>query len=165
MRLEAFREALLADARGDARRHRDAADRDVQQRLAAAAQGADDARGRATREGRDAAELETRRRRAEARRRARAEVLGARREALDDLRRLVLDRLGDRRDTPAYTTMLDRLERAARHRLDDAARIDRHPDGGGLVAHADGRSIDYRLPTLVDLALAEMGEGVEELWR
>lgn len=165
MNLDAFRRSVLTEAREDARRELDSADDEVRHHVtdaqAQAARLVDSAR----REGREAAELETRRRRSEARRGARERVLHARRDALEQLRRRVLELLLERRGSVAYRGLLDRLETTARNQLAGSVEIERTPDGGGLVAHVDGRRVDYRLPVLVDSALEGLGTQLEELWR
>jgi vacuolar-type H+-ATPase subunit E/Vma4 len=165
MTLDAFRAALLAQARQTARQQIDEAERDARERVRDARQRAvrvlDDARE----QGRQAAEHETRRLRAQARQEGREARLRTRRDTLAELRRRTLARLEEQRDTPAYQDLLDRLERLAREQLGSDAEVDTEPDEGGLVARAGGRRVDYRLPAVVDRALQDMGDELEELWR
>lgn len=162
VRLDAFRNAVLADARSEAERTFEAAARDAEATLAEARRRAEQLIEQARREGRDAAERETRRRRIDARRQARALVLRERRRALDRLRDTVLERL---RDGATYERLEAVLVQQAQRQLGANAKIERHGDAGGLVAYSDGRRVDYRLPVLVERAIDELGSRLEDLWR
>ena len=51
-----------------------------------------------------------------------------------------------------------------RAQLGAGATITRDPPGeGGVVAEAAGRRVDYTLPALARLALADLGKPIEEL--
>lgn len=163
--LGAFHDAIVAEARADAQRSRDAAEHDVRRWVADAQQEADRQLERARGEGRVAAELETRRRRSEARRHARERVLHTKRAALDDLRHRALELLRAQHDSGEYARMLDRLEQTSRSQLTGEVEVDRDPSGGGLAAHVDQRRVDYTLPVLVDAELSAMGARLQELWR
>lgn len=165
VRLHTFRAAILDEAREHARKETADAERAARQLMQDAQRQAEQRRERARRQGRQMAERKTRRRRVEARRHAREMRLRARRETLDQLRQRVLERLDEQRDTPAYRALLERWERLARRQLGDDAAIDTKLDVGGLVAHAGGRRVDYRLPVVVDRVLEDMGSELEELWQ
>lgn len=159
------RHALLADAEADAERI-----------VAEAERAADELVGEAER-GADAA-IENSRRHAEASRRAQADqaLARARREAhliiqqaRADLRRQLVDRIQTAaeslRDDARYPALLDHLEDLARSQLGDDALIQRDPvPGGGIVATAGGRRVDYRLHVLADRALDAIADEVEGLW-
>jgi vacuolar-type H+-ATPase subunit E/Vma4 len=163
--LEPVRDALLADADADAERI-----------VAEAERAADELVDEAERDA-DAA-IENSRRHAEASRRARADqaLARARREAhlaiqqaRADLRRQLVDRVHTAaegmRDDPRYPALLDHLEDLARSQLGDDAVIQRDPvPGGGIVATAGGRRVDYRLHVLADRALDAIADDVDVLW-
>lgn len=164
MTLDAFRDAVLGDARHHARRLTEDADEQARQRIEDAERQATQLRDRARQEGQEAAERELRRRRAGVHRQAREQVLVARRAALDQLRTAALDRLADRLAAGQDDTLQQHLEELARRQLGDAAELEIDPEGG-VVGRADGRCVDYRFPTLVDRAIRQLGTEVEELWR
>lgn len=163
MKLDTFRDAVMREAREEAGRLLDAAERDARRVLDEARERADDLVERARREGREAAEREMRRRRAEAQREARTRVQEARRDAVDHLRRRGLELLRERRGTEEYAGLMERLGATARDQLGSGVRIETGDDG--LVASVDGRRVDYRLPALVDRLMEELGGELEELWR
>ena len=164
MTLDAFRDAVLGDARRHARRLTGDAEQQARDRVDDAQRQAEDLRDRARQEGREAAERELRRRRAGVRRQAREEVLRARQDALERLRAEALHRLADGAAADTDTSLDQRLEELVRRQLGAGAELESDPDGG-VVGRADGRCVDYRLPTLVDRAIRELGGEVEELWR
>jgi vacuolar-type H+-ATPase subunit E/Vma4 len=161
--LEAFRDAVLAEARASARALTDEADREARERIEEATRRADQQRERARHQGRETAERAAHRERSRVRRQARQQVLRARRAAVDDLREAVLARLGEQRGSPAHRALLEGLTQQARGQLGAGAEIEPREDG--VVAHLDGRSVDYRLPVLVDRAIEDLGAELEELWR
>lgn len=101
--------------------------------------------------------------RARARRSARARELAARRECWEELRRQVVQGVGELRDTPAYPLLRARLTAHARRVLGADARITEAP-GGGVVGESPGRRIDCGLAALAERALDRIGTEVEELW-
>lgn len=163
MKLDTFRHAVLADARRDAERIADEAEREAQDRVRHASEEAEQERDQARRQGRETAERQMQRQRAEGHRQAQEVVLQARRRALERLREEALRRLRDGRDTDDHRALSKRLEQLAREQLGPEADIDKSPDGG-LVAHADSRCVDYRLPAVVDRVLGDMAGELEELW-
>lgn len=165
MRLQAFREAVLAEAREDAQRRLDETEQAARRRLESAQAQAAELVEDARQEGRDSAERETGRHQMESRRTAREQVLQAHHDAVVLLRRRVLTLLRERRHSKPYRDLLVCLEERARQQLGTEAEVDNDPDGGGFVARADGRRVDYRLPTLVERVMDEMGTELEDLWR
>lgn len=163
MTLDAFRDAVLGDARDHARRRTEDAEQEARDRIDDAQRQAEDLRDRARQEGKEAAERELRRRRAGVRRQAREQVLRARRDALERLRAEALDRLTDSIAADGDTALQQRLEELVTSQLGADAELETGSEGG-VVGCADGRCVDYRLPTLVDRAIRELGAEVEELW-
>lgn len=165
MKLEAFHDGLLADARTKTRGDIEAARQKAAGQLKEARRQAKELVEKAEQEGREAAERATARQRAEARDQAREQVLTARRATLQQLRERALSRLREREDDPAYGELMSRLEAMARSQLGEETTIERDPEAGGLVGRSGDRLVDYRLPTLVDRAMEAMGSELEDLWK
>lgn len=123
----------------------------------------DDARS----EGEAAGELQSGRALALARAGARRLVLEAEEAVYQDFRRESLAAALALRDgREAYDRLLERLASEARRTLGDDAELELDPaDVGGVRARAGRRSVDLTLPVLVDRCIADLGVGVEELWR
>lgn len=90
--------------------------------------------------------------------------------AKDDIRRRLIDAVHDAvldlRDDPRYPELLRGLEARCIAQLGPGASIERDPaDGGGIVATADTRRLDYSLPALAERALDSLADDVAELWR
>lgn len=162
------------DALDDALRR--AVERHSEEVLAAARAGADaqvlDARrrrdelvARAEAEGRATADELLTRDRARARRDAVAVVLAARRAALVAVRAHVGDAVGGLRSAADYPELLHALAARATARLGDGTHVECDPPGGGVVATAGSRRIDYTLPALADRACDALGESIEAVWR
>jgi len=98
-----------------------------------------------------------------ARRSARAREQAVRREAYEELRRQVTERVRALRHTADYPHVRDRLERRARQLLGPDATI-AEQSGGGVVAHAAGRRADLTLDALAARALDRLGADTEALW-
>lgn len=162
--LETLRAALVEEARREAAARVEAAERAAAERVALARAEAERLTEKARQEGREETARATRRLRSEARRRAREQVLRARRDAVERLRSRSVEQLRENVTGRTAAELEQRLVRLARAQLGDDADIETGP-GGGLVARADGRRVDYRIPALVDRALEEMGEEVEDLWQ
>lgn len=94
---------------------------------------------------------------------ARSAVLGAQRQARDDLRRQVRAAVAGLPGQPGYDRLLERLSGMARRAAGPAARLTPAPDGG-VVARAPGVVVDCSLGRLADRALAELGRDFRELW-
>lgn len=165
MTLEIVRDSLLADARAAAERVRSEAEAEASERLAQARRDADAlvaaAREQGAAEGRHAAVVDE----AGARVRARGEVLAARREVYDELRRAAREALLGLREATDYGDLLERLEAAARRDLGPAAEVEIDPpDAGGVRAIAGSRRVDYTLATLADRCIDDLGPALRRLW-
>lgn len=166
MKLAAVEDTALSAAHAEAERIRSAARERAEQLVddAIAEAAALQARWRATAE--QLADIEERRRLAEARAQARAEVLRAqwsvRTQAVAAAHAAARGLVGDSR----YELLLDRLSQDARSRLsgDGPVQLVASP-GGGFVAQAGTREIDYSLHTQVDRCVQSMAHELELLWR
>lgn len=165
MNLDAVRAALLADARADADAILALADRDVGERARLAQHDADTLLEVARAEGERTAAERLARQRGAAHREAREIVLRAQRRALDQLReraRGAVRELGRAEDSAA---LIDRLRALALAQLGPDAVIETGVDGEpGLVATDGRRRVDYRLATLADRAVDELGADVATAW-
>jgi len=113
-------------------------------------------------DGEAAAEHESARRLVAAKRRARRRELEAQRAAYEALFAAAADRA---RKEPTYGELQDRLKQAAASVLGGQPAIVEDPQGrGGVLARADGRSVDLTLPVLVRRCITRMGKGVAALW-
>jgi vacuolar-type H+-ATPase subunit E/Vma4 len=101
--------------------------------------------------------------RSRGRERARSIVLGARREAYQDLRAHALAAIGELRTEPGYQQLLSRLVTLATQAAGPGAAVTVQPDGG-VVARSRGVVVDCTLPRLAGLAVDELGDQVRELW-
>jgi len=112
------------------------------------------------------AERERRERLAEARGEARAIVLRAQRTVFDAARTAAHAAARELTSDPGYRRLLARLSAEARERLASAgtAEIVAAP-GGGVIAHAGSREIDYSLAAQVERCLEAMSGELEQLWR
>ncbi len=159
--LEPVRRALLEDAQGGA-----------EEILAAARAGAATVVARAQAESDEAVEHARERAAATARSRREQSLSTARRAAHGSVLRaeaavrrelagqvhVAVEALPD---DPRYPALLDRLEALAHAQLGHGAMITRDPrPGGGVIARAASRQVDYRLPALADLALDAIADDV-----
>lgn len=96
-----------------------------------------------------------------ARRRARAIVLGAQREAYEELRRRVRTAACALREDPV---LMDRLRALALETAGPGARVTEHPEGG-VVAIGAGTWVDCSLPALADRAVDALGAMSEKAGR
>jgi hypothetical protein len=94
---------------------------------------------------------------------AHSAVLTAQRAACDELRNLVRDGVAALTGQPGYDQLLRGITRRARHAAGPGAELTTAPDGG-VVARGPGVVVDCSLARLADLAVAELGPGVAELW-
>jgi vacuolar-type H+-ATPase subunit E/Vma4 len=94
---------------------------------------------------------------------ARSIVLGARREAHQELRDRVLAAAIALRREPGYERLLGRLTvmAAAAAGRDPAVAVQ---PAGGVEARSDGVVVDCTLPRLAALAVDALGDRVRELW-
>jgi vacuolar-type H+-ATPase subunit E/Vma4 len=159
--LAPVREALLAAARADAAGIRAGAEERATQVVAAARKEADELREAARAQGAEDGTAALAAARTRARRLARAAVLRARSEAYEALR------AGGRGAVVALTTDADyprlreRLAAAARTAAGPESRV-READGGGVVAEAPGRRVDYSLAGFADRAVDTLAAELEE---
>lgn len=177
--LEPVRRALLAAAAAENARVLADVDAQAAVEIAAARSRADAAVARARAEGAADAAIALAGARARARRRARATVLRAHRQSYLRLREA--SRAAARRllDQPGYANLPDRLAAAAVAavaRLEPGAAGHAVPGGtvgsivtrnagGGVVAEAAGRRVDYSLDGFADRAVDELGPDLEVLWQ
>lgn len=166
MNVESLREALLAEADGEEKRHLADVDHTCELGLARARARAATLTARSRAEGERAAAQETRRRLGAARRRGRELRLAAQRTLVEELHRRSLDAAFAARDDPRYGDLLRRLAIRARAHLGPGAELELDPPGlGGVRARAGQRSVDYTLPTLVERTIRGLGLELEALWR
>jgi vacuolar-type H+-ATPase subunit E/Vma4 len=156
--------ALLAQARRDADAARAAAQHEAEQALATAVADAQARRAAARAEGERDAEVVRVQQQARARRAARAVVLAAQRQALDQVRTQARAAVRAWWDDP-------RLGPALRQSLTARARADLGPDavvrdhpGGGVVAQVVDRRVTYVLGDLADAALDGLGPDLGQVW-
>jgi vacuolar-type H+-ATPase subunit H len=162
--LEPVRRALLEDAAADASRLLDDARTAADERVSTARERADQTVEAARRRARTTAEARAAHAVGAARREAHAVLLRAEDEVwaelVERLHRAVRTMPAD----PRYPALLDRLADLARGQLGDAADVRRDPDGGGVLATAGGRSVDYRLTALADRALDSIADEMAVPW-
>ena len=94
---------------------------------------------------------------------ARAAVLAAQREAYDDLRMRVRHAVGALPEEPGYDRLMRRITRLAEQAAGPSAQLE-SPPAGGVIARSDGMIVDCSLVRLADLAMAELGGAIRELW-
>jgi len=164
--LAVARAAALADAHAEAEVIRRAATERAADLLVAARTEADALVARRRADAERLAEREQRERLAQARAQARWIVLHAQRAVLaaaasaahTAARELVRD--------PGYERLLARLSAEARERLAPTGTTEIVPaPGGGVIARAGSREIDYSLDTQVERCLEAMAGELQRLWR
>jgi vacuolar-type H+-ATPase subunit E/Vma4 len=164
--LTALEEAALGIAGSRAEVVRSAAERRAEQLLADARTEAD-----AIVAGRRAgaarlADLQERERIAQARSEARATVLRAQSEVLDEAAAAARTAVRAVVGEPRFERLLERLAADARERLSVAGEVEIvAAPGGGLIARAGSLEIDYSVDAQVDRALMSAAGGLERLWR
>jgi vacuolar-type H+-ATPase subunit E/Vma4 len=161
--LAPVRSELLARARADAERVLAEADADAAATLAEARNEANATLEAARAEGESDAAAVLSAKGARDRRRARAIVLAAQREAYDKLRSQAVRALSAIRAEPGYGPWRDRLADHARRVLGSDAVVSEAP-GGGVLAEANGRRAAFTLAGLADRVLDDMGADIEGLW-
>lgn len=161
--LAPVREALLADARGDADRIFAEADADVEAVRRRTAEECDRIRREARSRGAADAEEMAAAERARARRQARAVVLRARGRAYDGLRRQVRDAAVALAGSADYPELRARLVEQARALVGDSARVSETADGT-VVAEDGGRRAVLSLAVVAERLLDRMGPDLEGLW-
>jgi hypothetical protein len=90
-------------------------------------------------------------------------VLGAQRQACEDLRAPVLAAAGRLRDEPDYERLMAGLSALATSAAGSGATVTAHP-AGGVLARSDRAVVDCSLPRLASLAVDALGDEVRELW-
>ena len=160
LNLEGFRRVVVADAAVEAAGMLSEAQADAERSVAEARSRArailDEARAGGVADGELAVGADLRRARADARR----QVLGGRAAALEELRATTEAELAS---ASPDERLCHRLEVVARQQLGDDAEIAQ--EGGGIVARAGRRRVDYRLPALADRCIRRLGPELERLWR
>jgi V/A-type H+-transporting ATPase subunit E len=165
LKLDAARDALLADARDEAERLLAKAAEEADSQLESARREAEGlvaaARSRGEAEGRTAAARELAREHAL----ARMEVLAARRSLYDELRRRAHDAVLKLREEPGYAELLHRLASVARRDLGSEAELEIDPEEvGGVRGRSGTRRVDYTLPALAERCVAGLGPSLIRLW-
>jgi len=94
---------------------------------------------------------------------ARVIVLGARRQAREELCARVLTAVGGLRDEPGYERLLARLTVMAARAAGPGATVTAD-QAGGVVARSGRAVVDCSLPRLAGLAVDALGDQVTELW-
>jgi vacuolar-type H+-ATPase subunit E/Vma4 len=94
---------------------------------------------------------------------ARSALLAAQREACEELRAHVQAAVAGLPDQPDWDQLGQRIAGIAAEAAGPDARLSPEPDGG-FVARTPGVVVDCSLSRLADLALAELGARVRELW-
>ncbi|HET8680717.1 MAG TPA: hypothetical protein VFM54_02405 [Micromonosporaceae bacterium] len=156
--LAPVRDALLAAARADAQRLDAQAQAETDQVLAAARQEAQRLLAEARQRGGAEAEAAVAAEAAGARRRGRAVIMRARREAYESLVTAARAAVAELRGDPAYPATRDRLAAAARAALGPDAGV-REAAGGGVVAEAGARRVDLSLSGFAERAAAQVAAG------
>ena len=165
MSLDPACEALLADARAQARRVLAEADGERQERLADARRRAEELLAEARQRGEAEGRVEADRERALEGLLARTEVLAAQRRAYEELQDRARAAVLSLRGEPGYPELLERLAAAARRDLGDAAQLEIDPpDAGGVRGTAGSLHVDYTLLTLADSCIRELGPRLRRLW-
>ena len=161
--LAPVRARLLGAARAEADRIVEQARAEAAAIVGGARRDADEAVGRAAAQGRADGELAAAAERSRARERARSIVLGAQRQARDELRDRVLAAAAALRAEPGYQRLLAGLTEMAAAAAGPGATVTADP-AGGVVALSRGVVVDCTLARLADLAVDALGDEVRALW-
>jgi len=161
--LTPVRAQLLAGAEAEGRRILAEAHAQADSILRQARRDAAEAVGRARARGEAEAAPAAAAERSRGRDQARSIVLGAQREAYQDLRAQVLAAVGGLRAEPGYQRLVSRLVTIAARAAGPGAAVTVPPDGG-VVARSGGVVVDCTLPRLAGLAVDGLGDQVRELW-
>ena len=94
---------------------------------------------------------------------ARSALLGAQREAYDELRAQVRAAVDGLRSEPGYDRLLEALARMAQLEAGPGATVSASEDGG-VVARSPGVLVECSLARLADLAIEALDGEVRELW-
>jgi vacuolar-type H+-ATPase subunit E/Vma4 len=161
--LAPVRTHLLRQARAEADRITEEARGTAAAILRQARSAADEAVALAFAQGRADATLAAAAERARGREQARSIVLGAQREAYEELCARVLAAADGIRDEPGYQALLSQLATMATRVAGPGATVTVQPDGG-VVARSRDVVVDCTLPRLAGVAVDELGDQVRELW-
>jgi len=161
--LELVAERLRRDAEAEAGRIRAAARAQAEAILARARRDGAAAVAAAEASAAAAAAPQTSAKLRRAREAAGAAVLAAQRDACDELRARIHAAVAALPDQPGYDQLGQRIARLAGLAAGPDARLSPEP-GGGFVARSPGVIVDCSLGRLADLALAELGGRVRDLW-
>jgi vacuolar-type H+-ATPase subunit E/Vma4 len=161
--LAPVRTYLLRQARAEADRIAGEARRTAAAILRQARHAADAAVALASAQGRADAAPAAAAEQALARDQARSILLGARRQAYQDLRAQVLAEVGGLRTEPGYEALLSRLATIATRAAGPGAAVTVQPEGG-VVARSGDIVVDCTLPRLAIRAVDELGDQVRQLW-
>ena len=94
---------------------------------------------------------------------ARATVLSAQREAQEELYRQVRAAVAALADEAGYERLISQVQRLAAAAAGPGAQLSL-PARGGVVAKSPGVLVDCSLDRLADLAVAELGASIRQLW-
>jgi vacuolar-type H+-ATPase subunit E/Vma4 len=94
---------------------------------------------------------------------ARSAVLSAQREACDELLSRVRAAIAELPAQQGYDVLREQIGRLAEQAAGPGASLSQEP-GGGVEAHAPGVMVDCSLRRLADLAVAQLGAAITELW-
>ena len=161
--LAPVRARLLHEAEGEADRIRAAARAQADSITRQAREGAAGTIARARAQGEADAAPSAAAERRRGRDQARSIVLGAQREAYQELRARVLAAVAGLRTEPGYGELLGRLTAMATQAAGPGAAATVEP-GGGVVARSCSVVVDCSLPRLAGLAVDGLGDRVRELW-
>lgn len=163
--LEPVREALLSDAATEAARAIAEAATAASGIVAAAEAQADTEVERVKRRAELSSQAFAEQALAQARRDGHRVVLTAKRDLELHLHDEVHHAFEALRSDTRYPALLDELEVLARQQLGQAAVITRDPHpGGGIIAEAGSRRVDYTMTVLADRALVALADKVAKLW-
>jgi hypothetical protein len=158
--LAPVREAMLAAARCDADDELSAAVQTAQARLRDAETEAARTRAQARARGVADAAVEVTRQRSRAGAQARSLLLATRRDEYVALRRAARSAVAQLREAPDYPALRERMVAAVRRVLGPDAQVD-EVDGGGVIATAPGRRVDYSLASVADQVVDEVAAELE----
>jgi vacuolar-type H+-ATPase subunit E/Vma4 len=161
--LAPVRTYLLRQARAEADSITEEARSTAAAILRQARSAADEAVALASTQGRVDAALAAAAEQARGREQARSIVLGAQREAYEELCARALAAADGMRDEPGYQRLLSRLTTMATRVAGPGAAITVQPEGG-VVARSRDVVVDCTLPRLAGVAVDELGDQVRELW-
>lgn len=94
---------------------------------------------------------------------ARSAVLGAQRQACDELRSRVRAAVASLPAEPGYDQLIRYITRLAERAAGPGAQLSSAP-AGGVVARAPGVVVDCSLDRLADLAVVQLGAAIRDLW-